>query len=54
MSLDNSNTDEPAETTPAAEISPVIQTREQPRRRYSPPSAPRVLNCLRQPESPKT
>jgi hypothetical protein len=46
MSLDKSESFEPANSEPVAETLAVVQQKEAPRKRYAPPSAPRVLRCM--------
>ncbi len=46
MSLDKSETFEPSNAERVAETIAVVQQKEPARKRYAPPSAPRVLRCM--------
>ncbi|WP_291194616.1 hypothetical protein [Hyphomonas sp.] len=46
MSLEKSDTFEPAEPAPVSETIALIEQKETPRKRYAAPSAPRVLRCM--------
>jgi hypothetical protein len=49
MTLENSDSFDPAETSvenEAAALVRVIENKEPPRKRYAAPSAPRVLRCM--------